>query len=182
MRSLTISKKSLLLRFFLWAWEADQTKLTICKLFWGTIFLPVAFLNSETFHGFLLRLALFYMVGAPLFAITGLRVTAIIWLVYGILFAACGYIFMRRYPKTAERHKEHKEKERLLSALSCRSSAVVDWILEHTFGTMFFGIVFNSFANAMDSRTSRHIGSFFSVIGAYVRAAKQRFCPLIQIV
>lgn len=85
MRTLTtISRGSLFLRLFLWGWEVNPEKLNICKLFWGTLLFPVAFLQSKKVYRFIPRVTFFYMTGAVLFAVLGLWWEAIIWFALGL--------------------------------------------------------------------------------------------------
>ena len=174
MRTLTILRSSLFLRFFLWGWEANPEKLNICKLFWGTFLFPVAFLQFKKAYRFIPRITFFYMIGAVLLAALGLWGAAVIWFVFGAGCAVCGYIIMRRSQSAAERREE---KERALSEITGRGSAVGEWIFDHT-----LGLVLDLACDVADSRMGQRVDGFFAVIGEYARATKQRLCPLIRVV
>lgn len=52
MSTLTISHNNWLIRFYRWSWNADLSKLTVCKLFWGTVLFWFGFPGSKrTFFG-----------------------------------------------------------------------------------------------------------------------------------
>jgi len=38
----TFTKRSLMMRYFLWLYEADQTAMTFCRFFWGMVCSPIA--------------------------------------------------------------------------------------------------------------------------------------------
>ena len=162
------------MRFFLWVWEATPEKLNICKLFWGTILFPVAFLQFKKAYRFIPRITFFYMVGAVLFAALDLWGAAITWFVLGVGFSIGGYVTMRRSQSAAERREE---KERALSEITGRGSAVGEWIFDHT-----LGLVLDLACDVADSRVGQRVGGFFAVIGEYARATKKRLCPLIRVV
>jgi len=172
--TLTISRNSLFLRLFLWVWEANPEKLNVCKLFWGTLFFPVAFLQFKRIYRFIPRITIFYMLGAVLLAALGLWISAIIWSFGGVIFAIGGYVAMWRSQGADDRRKE---KEQALSKITGRVSVVVDWILDHT-----LGLVFDFADDVSCSMAGRRIGGFFGVIGEYIHATKQRLCPLIRVV
>jgi hypothetical protein len=46
---MTFDKNSKLIRLYLWAWEGDPEFINFCKLFWGILFLPVAFFFHALF-------------------------------------------------------------------------------------------------------------------------------------
>lgn len=50
----TFSKRGLLIRYFLWLYEADQKSMTFCRFFWGMVCSPVTLpvrLTKSFFHG-----------------------------------------------------------------------------------------------------------------------------------
>ncbi|MBI4095077.1 MAG: hypothetical protein HY435_02715 [Candidatus Liptonbacteria bacterium] len=174
MRTLTISRSSLFLRFFQWVWGVNPEKLNICKLFWGTLLFPVAFLQFKKAYRFIPRSAFFYVVGAVFSAALGLWKIAISYFLLGAGFAVVGYITMQRSRSVAERREE---KERVLSRITGRGSVFGEWVFDHT-----IGLIFDIAYHASYSRAGQHVGGFFAVISEYVRAIKQRLCPLIRVV
>ena len=181
MRTLTISKNSLYLRFFLWLWEANPEKLDICKLFWGTLFFPIALIQFKKVYRFIPRVTFFYMIGTVLFVALASWTVAIMWFVFAIGCAIYGYITMWRKqrlivfrPCMVERRKE---KEHVLSRVTRRGSVVMDWILEYT-----IGLAIDLAYDVVDSRAGQCIDGFFGVIAEYIRAAKKRSCIYVRVV
>ncbi|MBI3589516.1 MAG: hypothetical protein HY093_03865 [Candidatus Liptonbacteria bacterium] len=154
-------------------WEADPEKLNICKLFWGTILFPLAFLRFRKVGHFIPRITLFFLVGAGLCAMLGLWAATCACLIDGAIFTIIYSIVVGIRQTVAERQVE---KESTLSTITRRGSMIGQWISDHTIGPIF-EIVWN----AEHSQTGQKVGGFFAVIGEYVRPAKQRFCPLIRV-
>ena len=176
MRTLTISKNSLFLRFFLWVWETDPEKLNICKLFWGTILFPVAFLRFKDAYRFIPRITFFYMAGAVIFVALGKWAEAIVWVVLAVGSGVFGYAIMRQRSQSITERRE--EKERALSNLTGRGTVVWEWIEDHTIGWLLdlaYGY------HERDSRVGQHIGGFFGVISEYAHSAKQHLCLLVRV-
>ena len=173
MRTLTISKNSLFLRFFLWVWETNPEKLNICKLFWGTILFPVAFMSStKKAYRFIPRITFFYMAGAVIFAALDKWAEAIVWFVFAVAFVFFGYAISQSITE------RRAEKDRALSNLTGRGTVVWEWIEDHTIGWLLdlaYGY------HERDSRVGQHIGGFFGVISEYAHSAKQHLCLLVRV-
>jgi hypothetical protein len=125
-------------------------------------------------YRFIPRIAFFFAGGAALGIVFGQWMGAVIWSVFGAGFVIGGYIIMRRGQSTTERREE---KERTLSELTGHGSKVGEWFLDHTLGP-----IFDLIWNISDSRAGKHVGGFFSVVGEYTRAAKQRLCPFVKVI
>lgn len=67
MRTFTIPGNSLFMRIFAWMWELNLEKLNICKLGWGTLFLPLALgMQVKSTRSYVVR-ALLYVALAGLY-------------------------------------------------------------------------------------------------------------------
>lgn len=163
MGSLTISSDSRFLRFFLWVWKADPATLNLCKLFWGTILLPlfpiVLLIRTDTHP--LPKAAVFIVCG-----VCGV-ISGVWWAAVLNFLAGMSQIieFLRQ---------KFPQKSRFLSIIS----RYLEWIVDNSLGRLigFLGGVYYD-----KVEPSRHITSFFSMCRLYLRSAKERVCPRIQV-
>ena len=65
--AVTISRKNWYMRFFIWAWDVESPQtLNLCKLFWGTLFLPLfplsfgVYKTNHTVFGFIPRFLVYW--------------------------------------------------------------------------------------------------------------------------
>lgn len=75
MKTKVINKDSFFLmrwfiKWYIWVWRPNLATLTDCKLFWGTLFSPLAFLSAKREFGIVPRIFLLYVfIALILFAI-----------------------------------------------------------------------------------------------------------------
>lgn len=177
MGTFTISEDSQFVRFFIWSWEADPKKLNICKIFWGTIFLPFAFfiklITIRVFHYFSL---------VPLI----LCATVIAYLVQGRWWGAVSITVLTLIISWQEyaRYRRDLKLEPIkisfynkpLEKWTERGSRIGDWIFEHTLVRLFELIEIS-----IDSKTGERLSGFISIATAYISAVKHRYCPEVRV-
>ena len=170
MKKIRLSGNSRFVRLFVWWWEANPEQLNICKLFWGTLFFPIALCNFESAYRFVPRIAVFYAIGAPVFMLMGMWFAGFSWLIVAALFAALGYAESRQHQNAATR-REAKSR-RLAKAAEFGSR----------FGDKLGDTVVPVLARVFESRLFARADGFFAMIGGYMRALKARTCPQVEII
>lgn len=96
-----LSESDWYIRFFLWIWNASPQRLNVCKLFWGTIFLPLSLFvgipAAAKRHTVLTfsDLAVFYlMIGFVLICLGWYLSADTLFLSAGILFFFALFLFL----------------------------------------------------------------------------------------
>lgn len=182
-----MARNSLYLRFFLWLWDADPQRLNLCKLFWGTLFFPLAFARWKLVCRFIPRITFVYLVYAVILAACGIWVNALVWSIGCLLLVTAGYIYYQHKKRSTTKREE---KERMLSKITELGSRFaewvaesmigawlgerVDWILENTLGRLFDFI-----DNISDSAANWRKSGFPTIIGEYFKALKKRVCTVV---
>ncbi len=180
MITLTISRKSLFLRFFLWVWSADPEKLDGCKLFWGTIFSPVALALKQRIYHFVPGLSLFYFFGAVILALLRQWVSAFIWIILAFGFCLFGYIAAKKGKKgfveessDLEERRKQQDKEQLEQLEF--NKKMDDWLFKHPRIEWCLEKLFDTIGRLIDS-------TIVTIFSEYLRAIKKHSCPLVKVV
>lgn len=161
MSEIVVSKNAMLIRIFLWAWKADPEKLNGCKLVWGFVFIPLAFVGKVSAMGAAylavsLLLLLFRLEGASaVFALVGV--------------AAILFDLVRNCRKSS------KEKEDMLDKIASKEYVMLEYV------DVFFYKIMHFIVRFSQTRLGRYTGKSIVLIYDLYNSAK-RYCPLIRLV
>lgn len=201
MRTLTISKDSLYIRWFLWIWKANPEKLNICKLFWGTLLFPMAFLSTGNLVFFIPCSTLFWWVAAiAVIVALDWRFAGGLWFGLGTASLLLSYLTWRKKRGSKE---GPEEEDRMLSQVTEGGSAAVSlihrfpkpnfflirwagilgksllggltWLVAQAFGLVCWAL--RPVGGVLERvEFGDSIGDFLEVISGYVEAVKKRYC------
>jgi hypothetical protein len=184
MSTLTISHKNIWLRVFLWAWEVNPDKLNICKLLWGTVFLPVGIIfvkESKRPFYFLSPAAAIWLsclfvpslcFGAYTFAFT----------VFLFVLCSLAYNYVRR-DAIARKCDRQEAKATALKASGHPFGELTESILDKIFAPLIWLIVFMVETAERFSWTNPggRITGFFSLCYHFVKSTKQKTCLFVKV-
>ena len=171
---MTVSKSSLYMRLFLWAWGADPEKLNICKLFWGTIFLPLAFFREKPVWGFVPRETILYSLLAPLIAVLGYPGFATGMFLAGVLFFLVFVLWtkLKGPKKQSEDEKQQGKVNQDLSEVTSFGSSLAERFLGRLFRVIYAVLMLPPLC---------YIGGIVGIVRDYSYAVKERLCLEIQV-
>jgi hypothetical protein len=188
MGTLTISRNNIGLRFFLWAWEADPDKLNICKLLWGTVFLPVGIFfakeSSRPFY-YLSRLAASWLTCIVIPSLClGIYDGALA--VFMLVLFSIFYNYVRRdaIARKCDLQDAKNEAEKAkLETEEYRFSERTERILDKIFNPIFWliGLVGDAFERFSWTKPGERITGFFSLCYYFIKSAKQNTCLLVKV-
>ena len=198
MKALTISHESIGLRFFLWTWEADPNRLNVCRLFWGTFFLPAGFFIKKSHRPFhcLSPLSAFYLTGMVIpgicFGYYGFAIVSFLFFLGSML-----YIYVRREAiakkcdQQEARIRASDEEDRVYEAelkakielgeriFSERTERILEIIFTPPFWLANF--VIEVYEKFYDTRPGERIVGFLSLSYYFLKSVKQKTCFLIVV-
>jgi hypothetical protein len=168
---LTIKKDSLYVRWFVWAWNANPEKFNICKLSWGTIFFPVAFMSYKREFRVVPRLAILYLMVAATGAMAHWWAILIPFTVaaIGMVALSAGSLLFA--------HKHKAAPEQALTKVTYEGSRAADWLADHVLVP-----VFDTTDELVESEAGRMIGGFIGVVVEFIKATKKHYCPHVRVV
>lgn len=187
MKKLIISHKNIGLQFFLWTWEANKDKLNICKLFWGTIFLPLGFFTKSSNRPFyyLSPLTAIYLT---CIAVPGLCFGKYALAMVGFLSVLClmFYSYIRREAiaiKCDREDLENKAQKAEMTAKDCRFSERTERILEKILTPFLelISFVIEPAEKFYRTRPGERITGLLSLFYHFLCSIKQRTCFLIKV-
>ena len=90
MKTKVINKDSFFLmrwfiKWYIWVWRPNLSTLTDCKLFWGTLFSPLAFLSAKREFGNVPRISLLYVFIASILFAIGIHFLAGVLVILAVL-------------------------------------------------------------------------------------------------
>lgn len=188
------------IRFFLWTWNASPQNLNICKLFWGTVFLPISLWVSipaaaerHSVSGF----AVFWLISGSVVMSLGLYISAGI----GFFVALC-YLLndlhrrMKADRTPAEQKSQFANQDRTLNRLigmitmvdTCLSK--ITSVLRKSRLLIALGSSLSLVVKMLDYLIfvpiswvgTKIIGKPALLLMEYVKEAKHKFCPIIVLV
>lgn len=204
MSTLTISHKSLYIRLFLWVWQVNPDKLDICKLFWGTLFLPIGYyvsmLTTEKPGITFKRLGYLFMPIVILDLLEGAPAPAFRALLVTLVLISFG-VFLEKRRRTKESYNGTSEKflgksvgvistKVILVAnskpakIAGKSTRIAIIVITAPLWVPVFVILFvvNRVLSALEySSLGWAVGDAKDVIWEYVSSVKQRHCAPVKI-
>jgi hypothetical protein len=178
MSTLTISKNSLFMRFFLWAWDVDPANLNICKLFWGTVLFPFAFCTWKMANRFFPKITILYLMGGGscmvafiFFHRMGLLFAGSLWLLCALL----SIIFGKKVVASLDKKTAAAKAEQKLARVTASGS----WVGEK-FGDVLYYIV-TFFTTAYETRPGQIMSNFFHVVCEYLRGLREQTCVRVKV-
>ena len=188
MSTLTISHDNVWLRFFLWAWEVNPNRLNICKLFWGTVFLPVGiFFVKESKRPFycLSPLAAIWLT---CLVIPSLCLGAYIGTFTYSMLVLCSMLYnYTRRDKIAKKCDLQEEKAKArkaeLEAKDYQLSERTEKILDKVLGPLIWLINFimETFERFSWTRPGERITGLFSLCFHFIKSMKQKTCLFVKV-
>lgn len=199
MRTLKISRNNIGLRFFLWVWGAKPSKLNVCKLFWGTVFLPLGFFVKESNRPFyyLSSLAAIWLVCIAIPSILLGKYFATIAI---CLLISCSllYNYVRREAIAKKCDQQEAENKTLDEENKIREMQIMETIEsgEHIFSErterileIIFYPIFRVCSCAIDvyerfysTKHGKQITGLLSLFYHFLKSVKQNTCLLVKVV
>jgi hypothetical protein len=182
-----MSHKNIGLQFFVWAWEVNPSKLNVCKLFWGTVFLPLGFFSKKRQRPFycLSPLAAVWLTCLAIPSLFLGRYTSAIALFLLVLCSIfCNYL---RRETIAKRCNQEEVKLRELEAKKemddCHFSARTERILDIIFNPIFWiiALALETAEKFYRTRPGEQITGLLSLFYYFLKSVKQRVCLPVKI-
>lgn len=183
--TITMSRESRILRFYLWVWGADEQKISICKLFWGTILCFLAPMMREGKIANILSLTL--MVGMYLFSTVILAAFIYSGLWLATIFCLMASIFFAWITTVILRDIRNEESEKAGNGRVFALHSKADLIIGGPIAVMIFGpgelirVIRNRIPWKREGREKKSSDGW-SMVLAFFSATKARVCPMIKII
>lgn len=187
-----LSESGWYIRFFLWMWNASPQKLNICKLFWGTVFLPISLfvgIPAAAKRHSVSALAVIYLMIGFVKLCLGLYISAGILLFFVLSFLLGNLIYHRKARKTTVKQKSQFENQdhalnrltEMMSRLPKLQQSQLGKAIRQILS--FIGKVLNYLIFVPTAWLGRKIiGEPALLMIEYIKGVKHKFCPIIVLV